>query len=162
MSSTPNLSLLLPQDHIICGLPADHSKKQVITTLAKPLLKDGIITDLDAFLHAIEHRERRMNTLVDEWIAFPHATAPEVCRLGLSVGTVAPPGCIYDAYTQKTCRLLFLIAIPDAEPCAHLPLLTQVVGTLMDMEKRKKLLSPDVTVGGVRRLLCGKSRNQLD
>ena len=157
MQLATNLSSLLPQDHILCGFSAETPLKQILAEMAAPLQKDGIIADLNAFVRAVERRERDMSTLVDDGIAFPHAVAPAVNKLGLAIATILPPGCIFDIYTQQTCRLLFMIAIPPAEPAAHLPLLTTLAEAIHNPQGRVKLLDPAATPASIRKLFCGKN-----
>ncbi len=123
---TMELSKLLPNNHIILSLKGN-SPEAIIRTLAKPLLDDHVISDLDAFVNAVLERERIFTTQVKDNVAFPHAHADQVTSIGLVIGLTGPQGLTFAPNTPNKCRLFFLIAVPSCSPELHLELLANLV-----------------------------------
>ena len=123
---TMELSKLLPNNHIILGLKGK-TPEAIIRTLAKPLLDDHIISDLDAFTESVLEREKIFTTQVKDNVAFPHAHADQVTNIALVIGLTGPDGLTFAPNTPNKCRLFFLIAVPSHSPELHLELLANLV-----------------------------------
>ncbi|MDD4097714.1 MAG: PTS sugar transporter subunit IIA [Lentisphaeria bacterium] len=153
-----DLKVLLPREHVLFGLPLEGSRRELLRTLAAPLAADGIVSDLELFLDAVERREAEMTTQMTGGTVFPHACSPAVQRLALVVGMAPEPGYEFDADASENARAFFLIAIPAAAPAAHLPLLTHLAGFITARGKLEKLLGADSAATVHKMLLAWNGR----
>ena len=128
---------ILPKHHVLLDL--EGSRRDVLTSLGKPLVQNHIVDDLERFLDDIEERERQITMQVSPVVALPHARSNAVRRLGLTVG-ISKTGVSYTDSGEPVCRLLFLIAIPAFAPTAHLPLLQHLAAFAHDDARVGKLI----------------------
>ena len=135
-----DLRNLLPPNHIVVGLKTA-ARRELLAQLAAPLLKTGIVTDLEVFLSDVERREDEISTQITHDIAIPHARSNAVRRLGFTVGIAPAPGLMFNPAAGHTCRVFFLVAVPSFSPTAHLKLLQHIVHFANDAKKMPKLLS---------------------
>ena len=117
-----DIRTLLPRNHVVLNLKAG-TRTEAFAALVAPLAQDGIVTDPEQFLQALDAREAQVTTQLTGAVALPHARSPVVRRLGLAVGVAAEPGIEFSSEWDSPVRLLFLIAVPAFAPIAHLPLL---------------------------------------
>jgi 2-O-A-mannosyl-D-glycerate-specific PTS system IIC component len=147
------LSVLLPKHHILTGIAAS-GRDDVFRILSAPFVTDGIVTDADAFIADLEHREEQLTTQVDGGVAFPHARSAHARRLGLTIGIAEEPGVVFAAEGEDRCRIFFCIAVPAVAPTAHLPLLSALATFSRDPSKRARLLR-DTAPSRILRALSG-------
>lgn len=147
---------ILPKSHVMLGL--EGSRQKVLNTLATPLLKNKVVSDIKNFLTDVDTREKQITMQVNPLVALPHARSNAVRRLGLAVG-VCKTGISYNDDSEPECRLLFLIAIPAYAPTAHLPLLQHLAAFAHDPERVEKLLqsrTPGRAAGQITRFTIPK------
>ncbi len=154
-----DLRLLLPREHVVVHA-AVGARRVFLACLAAPLVHDGTVSDLETFLTELEQRERQVTTQVPGGIAFPHARSRCVRRLGLVVGTAAPPGVSFGEEEDEPCRLFFLIAVPASAPTAHLPLLRYLSAFVRQPARVQRLLEAR-TPAQVVRILAGKGTPEV-
>ena len=123
------LSRLLPPSHVIVGLKGT-SQRDIVRTLAEPLLEDQAISNLDDFVDNVLEREKIFTTQIMPDVAFPHAHCKQVKHISLVIG-LAPEGLAFSPDTEDKCHLFFLIAVPTSEPEAHLELMANLVDFVM-------------------------------
>lgn len=131
---------LLPSSHVMVCLKASN-RRDVLTQLSAPLLKDAIVTDLEVFLADLERREDEISTQITHDIAIPHARSNAVRRLGFTMGIAPEPGLMFNPASGHNCRVFFLVAVPAFAPTAHLKLLQHIVHFANDAKKMPKLLT---------------------
>lgn len=117
-----NILKLLNEGQIFCQLDPSTSRDELLAMMAASLEKNGIISDLDAFLAAVERRENDMPTQTCGGIALPHASHACVKKLGLAIASVSGQGIEFAEGMDSGCNLLFMICIPEDTPAAHIPL----------------------------------------
>lgn len=147
---------LLPANHVIVALKAA-ARRDILTQLSGPLLKDGIVTDLEVFLNDVERREDEISTQITHDIAIPHARSNAVKRLGFAMGIAAEPGFMFDPASGHTCRAFFLVAVPSFAPTAHLKLLQHIVHFANDKKKMAKLLETKTAIQAMNVLVAFKA-----
>jgi len=135
-----DIKALLPKEHVVLNLSGD-TRRDLLQALAAPLVADGLVTDEDAFLNAVEHREDEVTTQLAGGVAFPHARSPFVRRLALTVGIAQPPGLIFNPSLETPCQLFFLLAIPALAPTSHLPVLQRLANFVHDEKCLLKLIA---------------------
>lgn len=150
-----DIKTLLPKSHVIFNL-AGAGRCEIVRSLASPLVADGVITDLDAFLADIERRENEITTQAENGVAFPHARSHAVRRLALTVGIVGTAGVDFGGPETPPCRVVFLIAVPSFAPTAHLPLLQSLANVVHDPKRIDKLLASRTDVQVIRALTSTK------
>ena len=138
-----DLQNLLPKSHVICLDDTTISRRTLLGLLTEPLVADGIVTDSEAFLDALDLREADMTTQMKGGIALPHACSTAVKRLGLVIGRMADPGINFDPDSEEKCLYFFLMSVPASAPAAHLPLFSHIAGFITAPGKLEKLRSTE-------------------
>ncbi|MCK4885757.1 MAG: PTS sugar transporter subunit IIA [Planctomycetes bacterium] len=88
-------------------------KPDVIRELVQILKDAGEIDDFDAVLKAIQDREFKGSTGLQDGIAVPHGKTDSVSTLKLAIG-ISPEGIDFDSLDGKPSNLIFLlVAAPD-------------------------------------------------
>ncbi|MBQ6474407.1 MAG: PTS sugar transporter subunit IIA [Victivallales bacterium] len=137
-----NLRKLLANGHLLMPpLAESASPQEILEQMVAPLVKDGIVTSAKNFVQDVLNREADMSTQMIGGIAFPHACSSSVQRLGLICCLLPQPGVCFDPDNDELCRILFLIAIPEATPAAHLPLLSDIANFLSVLGNTERLKS---------------------
>ena len=147
-----DIRTLFPRSHVILGVPAALSRRELLERLTRPLADSRIVLDLDVFLQDLEEREARITTQADHGVAFPHARSRAVARLGATLGTIEPPGIRFSDTAEENVRLVFVIAVPGFAPTAHLPLLRRLAEFAADSSRVERLLNSTTPVRAVSTL----------
>ncbi|MBT3376556.1 MAG: PTS sugar transporter subunit IIA [Lentisphaerae bacterium] len=137
-----DIKVLLPKEHVVLPLRGG-TRRDVLGALSAPLFEEGLISDAEVFLDAVEHREDEVTTQLAGGVAFPHARSPFVRRLALTVGIAPPPGLAFNPSLDTPCQLFFLLAIPALAPTSHLPVLQRLANFVHDEKRLSKLLSSE-------------------
>ncbi len=105
------IDLVVPE---IVRVPLEsRDKPDVLRELVGVLRDAGKIRDFDAVLNAVQERESKGSTGLEEGIAVPHGKTPAVSSLQLAIG-IAPQGIDFDALDGKPTKLFFLlVGSPD-------------------------------------------------
>ena len=140
---------LLPKEHVLFEV-AGSQPREIFAVLVEPLVREGIVTDRDAFLAALEAREAEVTTQVGGGVAFPHTRSPAVTRLALVVGLTDADGVPFDPGLEERCRVFFLLAVPAAAPTAHLPLLRRLANFTRTPGKIQRLLTAKTPAAAAR------------
>lgn len=142
-----NITKLLQDNQIFCKVEAPSSKEELLNALAQPLADNGVISDKEAFIAAVLRREEDMPTLTNTGIALPHACHSSVNKLGFVIASIAGNGMEYADDMDCTCKLLFLICIPEDTPAAHIPLYSFIADFITNSGQLDELINaptPDV------------------
>jgi len=126
------LSDLLRPESVLAPLRAG-SRDEAISALVEvlPLLREG----RGALKAAILAREAAGSTGLGNGVAVPHARSPRIAAPLMSAGLVAPPIDFRSADGQPV-SLVLLLAVPAADPTAHL----KTLAALSRLASDKKLL----------------------
>ena len=93
---------------------ASDNKLDVMRELVQILKDAGEIDDVNGVLSAVQEREDKQSTGLEDGIAVPHAKAEAVDGLRLAIG-IAPQGIDFDSLDGKPSKLFFLLlASPDS------------------------------------------------
>lgn len=88
-------------------------KADVLRELVQILKDAGQIDDYDAVLKAVQDREDKQSTGLEDGIAVPHGKTDSVSTLKLAIG-IAPHGIDFGSIDRKPSTLFFLlVASPD-------------------------------------------------
>ena len=128
--------LLKPQS-IIINADVD-TKDSALKTLIDLQDKAGNLADKEVYTAGIYKREEESTTAIGEGVCIPHCKSDAVANPGLAVLTVEK-GVDCGAPDDEPSRLFFMIAAPK-EGDVHLEVLARLMGLLMDLDLRDKLL----------------------
>ncbi|MBN1803751.1 MAG: PTS sugar transporter subunit IIA [Sedimentisphaerales bacterium] len=98
----------------IVKVPLESRNKPDILRELVQILKDaGEIDDFDSVLNAVQEREDKQSTGLEQGIAVPHCKCSAVNSLKLAIG-IAPGGIDFDSMDKQPTNLFFLlVASPD-------------------------------------------------
>jgi len=117
------IDLVVPE---IIQLPLESKDKPgVLRELVKVLEDAGRIQDYDAVLKAVQDREFKQSTGLEEGIAVPHGKTAAVSSLQLAIG-IAPQGVDFNSLDGKPTRLFFLLVGSPDQAGPHVQALADV------------------------------------
>jgi len=117
------IDLVVPE---VIKLPLEsRDKPEVLRELVEVLRDAGKIRDFDAVLKAIQERESKGSTGLEEGIAVPHGKTPAVSSLQLAIG-IAPQGIDFDSLDGKPTKLFFLLVGSPDQAGPHVQALADV------------------------------------
>lgn len=115
------------------------SKEEVFDLLMDLHVKNGNISDKEAFKAGIMAREEQGPTAIADGICIPHTKSQAAKQPGLVAATV-PSGVDCNALDGNPSTLFFMIAAPATGSDVHLEVLSRLSTILMDGEFRDALL----------------------
>lgn len=115
------------------------SKEEVFDLLMDLHVKNGNISDKEAFKAGIMAREEQGPTAIADGICIPHTKSQAVKQPGLVAATV-PSGVDCNALDGNPSTLFFMIVAPATGSDVHLEVLSRLSTILMDGEFRDALL----------------------
>jgi fructose-specific phosphotransferase system IIA component len=141
------ISDLMTPARVTLDLKAN-DRKEAVRELAALLLNDGALTDLDAYLAAVEARESLGTTAVGFGIAIPHAKSHGVAHAAVAFGR-SNHGVAWTSLDDDPAQLIFLIAAPEGANDVHLNALARLARRLMHDEVRQQLLAADTAEAAI-------------
>jgi len=110
----------------IVKVPLESKDKPGVIRELVQILKDaGEINDFDAVLQAIQDREFKGSTGLQDGIAVPHGKTDAVSTLKLAIG-IAPEGIDFDSLDNKPSNLIFLLVAPPGMSGPHVEALAEI------------------------------------
>jgi len=104
---------------------ASQDKPEVLRELVQILKDAERIDDFDGALSAVQEREDKMSTGLQDGIAVPHGKSPVVSSLQLAIG-VSPAGIDFDALDGNPTHLFFLLLAPPDQAGPHVQALAEI------------------------------------
>jgi len=141
----------LVQEKIVKTPLAAQDKPDVLRELVQILQDAGEIDDFPTVLKAVQEREDKMSTGLQDGIAVPHGKTESVTRLKLAIG-IAPNGIDFDALDGNPSRLFFLLVAPPNQSGPHVEALAEIAKLAQSKAFCKALVSAD-SAGEVVELL---------
>ncbi|MFH1717550.1 MAG: PTS sugar transporter subunit IIA [Planctomycetota bacterium] len=110
----------------IVKIPLESKDKPDVLRELVQILKDaGEIDDFDGALEAVQEREDKQSTGLEQGIAVPHCKTAAVSRLKLAIG-IAPQGVDFDSMDGKPSKLFFLLLAPPDQSGPHVQALAEI------------------------------------
>lgn len=110
----------------IVKIPLESKDKPDVLRELIQILKDaGEIDDAAAGLKAVQEREDKQSTGLEQGIAVPHGKSAAVSRLKLAIG-IAPQGIDFDSLDGKPSTLFFLLLAPPNQSGPHVQALAEI------------------------------------
>ena len=117
------IDLVVPE---VIKVPLEsRDKPDVLRELVGVLKEAGRIQDFDAVLGAVQEREFKQSTGLEEGIAVPHGKTAAVSNLQLAIG-IAPQGIDFDSLDGKPAKLFFLLVGAPDQSGPHVEALADV------------------------------------
>lgn len=102
-----------------------NDKPEVIRELIQILIEAGEVSDFDAVLKAVNEREERQSTGLEEGVAVPHCKCSAVSTLKIAIG-IAPQGIDFDSIDGKPAKLFFLMLASPDQAGPHVEALAEI------------------------------------
>jgi len=110
----------------IVKIPLESKDKPDVLRELVQILKDaGEIDDFGAVLEAVQEREDKQSTGLEQGIAVPHCKTSAVTRMKLAIG-IAPQGVDFDSMDKKPSKLFFLLVAPPDQSGPHVQALAEI------------------------------------
>ena len=110
----------------IVKIPLESKNKPDVLRELVQILKDaGEIEDYDGALKAVQERESKLSTGLEDGIAVPHCKAAAVSSLKLAIG-ISPEGIDFDSVDGKPSKLFFLLLAAPNLSGPHVEALAEI------------------------------------
>jgi fructose-specific phosphotransferase system IIA component len=100
-------------------------KPDVLRELVRILMDAGEIDDFDSVLKAVQDREDKQSTGLEQGIAVPHCKSSAVSSLKLAIG-IAPQGIDFDSMDKQPTYLFFLLVASPELSGPHVEALAEI------------------------------------
>jgi len=147
-----NLKKALSKETITLALAAG-TKEEVIEELLDLLVAAGKIRDRKAALKAVQEREKKMSTGMQNGIAIPHGKTDTVDGLVAALG-ISRQGIDFEALDGQLSSIFILTLSPVNRTGPHIQFLAEISRLLNSPECRQKILAA-TTQDEVQSLICG-------
>ena len=136
-----NLRKALTPDAICLDLKS-RDKAGLIEEMIDLLVKTGMVPDRDNALRAINERERKMSTGMQNGIAIPHAKCDVVDGLVAAFGVVKE-GVDFNSLDGKPAQIIIMTLSPTKRAGPHIQFLAEISRVLNNPDTREKVLSAE-------------------
>jgi len=110
----------------IVKIPLESKNKPDVLRELVQILKDaGEIEDYDGALKAVQERESKLSTGLEDGIAVPHCKTAAVSSLKLAIG-ISPEGIDFDSVDGKPSKLFFLLLAAPNLSGPHVEALAEI------------------------------------
>lgn len=117
-------------------------KPDVLRELVQILKDAGEIDDFDAVLKAVQEREDKLSTGLQDGIAVPHCKTPAVKSLKIAIG-ISPEGIDFDSLDGKPSQLFFLLLASPDQVGPHVEALAEIAKLAQSKAFCKALVNAD-------------------
>ena len=110
----------------IVKIPLESKDKPDVLRELVRILKDAEeIHDFDSVLQAVQDREDKQSTGLQDGIAIPHCKTAAVASLKFAIG-IAPQGIDFDSMDGEPSKLFFLLLAPPGQAGPHVEALAEI------------------------------------
>ncbi|TFG48966.1 MAG: PTS sugar transporter subunit IIA [Candidatus Brocadiia bacterium] len=132
----------LIEENIIKVPMVSKDKPDVLRELIQKLKDAGKIKDFDSALKAVQEREYKRSTGLQDGIAVPHGKTTAVSSLTIAIG-IAPQGIDFDSLDHKPSKLFFLLLAPPSMSGPHVEALAEIAKLAQSKAFCKALAAAD-------------------
>ena len=139
-----NLKKVLTKNSILPELLAE-TKAAAIEELIDFLVQNNTISNRDAVLKAVQDREAKMSTGMQNGIAIPHGKTDAIDELLIAIA-IKPNGIDFDAMDGNPCTIFIMTLSPENRAGPHIQFLAEISKLLGNPTIRGNLIaanSPD-------------------
>jgi len=134
-----NLKKILTPDSIAISLQAE-SKSEVIEELVDILAKRGKVKNRAAVLTAIQAREEKMSTGMQNGVAIPHAKTDTIDSMAVLIA-FKKEGISFDSLDGAPSTIFIMTVSPENRVGPHIQFLAEISKLLSRPELREQLLA---------------------
>ena len=134
-----NLRRVLTPECVVLDLQSE-TKEAALCELIDALRAAGRITDREAALKAVQERERKMSTGLQNGIAIPHGKTDTVDQLVAVFGRKRS-GLAFDSLDGQPAHLFLLTLSPLTRTGPHIQFLAEMSRTLHEAAIRERILA---------------------
>lgn len=134
-----NPKRVLSKETIALQLTAT-TKDGIIEELVDVLVAAGRLKDRKAALKAVQERERKMSTGLQNGIAIPHGKTDTVESLVAALG-LKKEGAAFDSLDGLPCQIFLMTLSPASRTGPHIQFLADISRTLHDPAVRQQVLN---------------------
>lgn len=131
------LKKLLGPKNVFLNLEAD-TKDGIIEEMIGKLFANGLIKDREGALQAVQEREMKMSTGMNNGVAIPHGKTDCVSSLVAAVG-LKKRGIDFASTDGKPSTIFIMTISPASRSGPHIQFLAEVSKILRDASSREKL-----------------------
>lgn len=146
-----NLKKCLSKDTISLHLQSE-TKEDVLEELVDLLVSGGQVKNREAVLKAIQEREQKMSTGMQNGIAIPHAKTDKLDQLVAAVG-IKPEGIDFNSLDGNPSTIFVMTLSPSKRAGPHIQFLAEVSRLLTDPGNRQRILEAK-SADEVIQILC--------
>jgi fructose-specific phosphotransferase system IIA component len=127
----------------IVKIPLESEDKPDVLRELVQILKDAKeIDDFDTVLKAVQDREDKQSTGLEQGVAVPHCKTDAVSSLKLAIG-IAPQGIDFDSLDGEPSKLFFLLLAPSGLAGPHVEALAEIAKLVQSKSFCKALAYAD-------------------
>lgn len=136
-----NLPALTHPDLVFIN-PIARTPESLIQLMSEALYRRHVVDDEAAFIQSVLHRESEGPTALGEELAVPHGKSSAVRQAAFCIALFDEPVQWPGLDGDEEVRIVFLLAIPEAEAgTTHMQLLTALTSSLTEETLRADLLA---------------------
>ena len=132
----------LVHENIVKTPMAATDKAEALRELVQVLADAGQTQSYEAVLEAVQDREDKMSTGLQDGIAVPHGKTHAVDNLKLVIG-IAPDGIEFDALDGEPSKLFFMLVAPPDQAGPHVQALAEIAKLAQSKAFCKALIAAD-------------------
>lgn len=145
-----NLKRILTEDLVRLDLKGQ-TKPEILRELLDVLVEAGWVRDREAALKALEEREAKMSTGMQNGLALPHARTDAVDRLVAVVG-IKREGVDFQSVDGQPSRFFVMTLSPLNRTGPHIQFLAEIGRLISQPEVRQRLLTATTPAGVISAL----------
>jgi len=132
----------LVEEKIVKIPMVSQDKPDILRELVQILKDTGEIDDFDNVLKAVQDREDKQSTGLEQGIAVPHCKCAAVTSLKLAIG-IAPQGIDFDSMDKQPTNLFFLLVASPELSGPHVEALAEIAKLARSKSFCKALVHAD-------------------
>ncbi len=145
-----NLKKIMSEEAVSLDLKGSN-KSEILNELMDLLVASGQVRDRKAALKAIEEREAKMSTGMQNGLALPHAKCDAVDRLVAAIG-IKRDGVDFDSVDKEPSRIFVMTLSPLNRTGPHIQFLAEIGRLISQPEIRQRVLSASTAAGVIAAL----------
>jgi mannitol/fructose-specific phosphotransferase system IIA component (Ntr-type) len=132
--TTNTISSAIEPSLVTLHVPAPASRAELFLAMSRQLLATDRISDIDAFLEALEEREQLGSTYMGNDLALPHGRSPVVTRPSIVFWQLSEPMTYESSGESGPVTRVVMLAVPDGGAQDHLRALALLARMLVNDE----------------------------
>lgn len=145
-----NLRKMLSEEAVSLDLKGS-TKTEILNELMDLLVASGQVRDRKSAMKAIEEREAKMSTGMQNGLALPHAKCDSVDRLVVAIG-IKREGVDFDSVDKAPSHIFVMTLSPLNRTGPHIQFLAEIGRLISQPEVRQRVLTATTAAGVIAAL----------